>query len=421
MKLKLLIFGFILLLISCITLNPVTVSEKNVSAIYNPGSTTIHPRFFVYHKDTTTSLLYIYLYTPELLFLNTGTNASSVSKVKIFYKIIESFDNETIIDSATTFVNVKKNDNQTSLVTFIKLKHTDLQKYILQILIKDEYRKKTNLSFIEVDKTKLSNYQDFIISYKDDLIPTFNNYFYSNNEYVVESNQKTDKLYITKYQLDTTMPLPPFYAKTSTNQNFKIDTIWKQNLENNILFSQKEKGIYFIQTDTSLKTGKLFINFGDEFPVLETSEKLFETLKYLTSTNEYEELKKIGNKKLAIDNFWLNTTSDLNQAKELIRIYYSRVMYANIYFSTYKEGWKTDRGMVYIIFGPPKIVNKKDGLEKWIYSDTRNLKIVTYEFIKNDNSISENDYVLKRDLELKSFWTSAIKSWREGKIFSLDY
>ncbi|CUS97606.1 GWxTD domain-containing protein [Candidatus Kryptonium thompsonii] len=38
--------------------------------------------------------------------------------------------------------------------------------------------------------------------------------------------------------------------------------------------------------------------------------------------------------------------------------YYSRVKYANEHFGHYLEGWKTDMGMVYIIFGPPSSVDR---------------------------------------------------------------
>jgi len=38
--------------------------------------------------------------------------------------------------------------------------------------------------------------------------------------------------------------------------------------------------------------------------------------------------------------------------------YYSRVEYANQHFKAYREGWKTDMGMVFIIFGPPSNVDR---------------------------------------------------------------
>ena len=55
--------------------------------------------------------------------------------------------------------------------------------------------------------------------------------------------------------------------------------------------------------------------------------------------------------------------------------YYSRVSYANEHFRHFIEGWKTDRGMIYIIYGPPNYVDRHPSesdtppYEIWEYYD----------------------------------------------------
>ena len=62
----------------------------------------------------------------------------------------------------------------------------------------------------------------------------------------------------------------------------------------------------------------------------------------------------------------------INEFLEIIKIRYS---YANNNFSIYNSGWKTDRGEVYIIYGPPLSIDsfydnvKMVNVEKWYYSD----------------------------------------------------
>ncbi|HLB00932.1 MAG TPA: GWxTD domain-containing protein [Bacteroidota bacterium] len=46
------------------------------------------------------------------------------------------------------------------------------------------------------------------------------------------------------------------------------------------------------------------------------------------------------------------------ERNELMEEYYARVDYANKHFGHYTEGWKTDMGMVYIIFGAPGNVER---------------------------------------------------------------
>ena len=47
-----------------------------------------------------------------------------------------------------------------------------------------------------------------------------------------------------------------------------------------------------------------------------------------------------------------------SERNELMEEYYSRVAYSNKHFSHYIDGWKTDMGMVYIIFGAPNNIER---------------------------------------------------------------
>jgi GWxTD domain-containing protein len=46
------------------------------------------------------------------------------------------------------------------------------------------------------------------------------------------------------------------------------------------------------------------------------------------------------------------------QENELMNEYYRRVNFSNQNFSGYLEGWKSDMGMVYILFGPPSDIER---------------------------------------------------------------
>ena len=87
----------------------------------------------------------------------------------------------------------------------------------------------------------------------------------------------------------------------------------------------------------------------------------------LSVVDEYRQILSSQKIKLEIDNFWLKTSGSTERARELIKIYYNRVKYANEYFTSDREGWKTDRGMIYVLFGPPAKLYKSDNEEKWVY------------------------------------------------------
>ena len=62
--------------------------------------------------------------------------------------------------------------------------------------------------------------------------------------------------------------------------------------------------------------------------------------------------------------------SDIN---ELMNEYYKRVAYSNIHFDSYVDGWETDMGMIYIIFGAPDDIERtilpqmQNSAEVWHY------------------------------------------------------
>lgn len=81
-------------------------------------------------------------------------------------------------------------------------------------------------------------------------------------------------------------------------------------------------------------------------------------------------------KKKAFLAFWdsLDPTPG-TERNELMDEYYSRVAYANLRFESYQSGWETDRGMVYIIYGPPDDIQHNPGqanrqpFQIWKYFD----------------------------------------------------
>ncbi|MBX3043860.1 MAG: GWxTD domain-containing protein [Candidatus Kapabacteria bacterium] len=93
-----------------------------------------------------------------------------------------------------------------------------------------------------------------------------------------------------------------------------------------------------------------------------------------------------GEKQKRFEAFWKKLDpspgTDRNEAFE---DYYSRIDYANRAFKSFQDGWLTDKGMVYIIFGPPYSTDRQNNFndgriyERWSYMNNR-------EFIFVDNS-----------------------------------
>jgi GWxTD domain-containing protein len=84
---------------------------------------------------------------------------------------------------------------------------------------------------------------------------------------------------------------------------------------------------------------------------------LNEDVGYIISDEERSAFKKLNNdeeRETFIENFWLrrDPTPDTEE-NEFKEEHYRRIAYANEHYASGIPGWKTDRGRIYITFGPP--------------------------------------------------------------------
>ena len=84
---------------------------------------------------------------------------------------------------------------------------------------------------------------------------------------------------------------------------------------------------------------------------------LNEDVRWIITPEELSAFKQLSNdeeRDQFIEQFWLrrDPTPDTveNEYKEE---HYRRIAYANEHFAAGKAGWRTDRGRIYIVFGPP--------------------------------------------------------------------
>jgi GWxTD domain-containing protein len=88
---------------------------------------------------------------------------------------------------------------------------------------------------------------------------------------------------------------------------------------------------------------------------------LNEEVPYIISDEERKAFMSLSNdeeREAFIENFWQrrnpNPDSDENEFREE---HYRRIAYANEHFAAGKPGWKTDRGRIYIMWGPPDSID----------------------------------------------------------------
>jgi GWxTD domain-containing protein len=397
--------------------------SRNVASIYNPSSSPLHPEFVVYHERPDISRLYLKIFTQEILFNQANREGKYMARIEIHYElreIVNGNESEAVADSATITYNLDRNEIKDIFFASIPLRAFQNKIYSLKVNTTDKLRNKSSISFLDVDKSSINTAQNFkVIPFRTGY-PSFDKVFSSSDVFsVTYARKEIDSIYVKYYRNTFPLPRPPITNLPSTRPEFIPDSVFKYAYSDTVNYLLPYEGMYHIQVDPAQQGGLTLFNFGQSFPKVSTVDEMIGPLAYLTSTQEFDELINQTNKKLALDNFWLQTTGNVETSMELIRIYYNRVFFANYYFSSYKEGWKTDRGMMFIVYGPPNALTKSAENEVWTYYRKRGKEPLRFTFSKVRNPYSDNDYQLERDF-VNSMWIQAVQDWRKGKVFYAD-
>jgi GWxTD domain-containing protein len=100
-------------------------------------------------------------------------------------------------------------------------------------------------------------------------------------------------------------------------------------------------------------------------------------VKYIATSAENKQLRNASprEKPEVFREFWKRRDpTPKTEQNELMDEYYLRVQFSNENFTTNREGWETDRGRIYIVYGPPTDIERHPfeansrPYEIWYYS-----------------------------------------------------
>jgi GWxTD domain-containing protein len=227
-----------------------------------------------------------------------------------------------------------------------------------------------------------------------------NSFTIKNQPVTLEGFESNKPVYVSFYSSSFPAGAPPFSVEQG-----KVPRVLKPDstftLDTATVLKFTKKGLYLVQQDTTSSEGIAF-------------ESLVGPLLYICTKQETEKLKAVGNDKKKFDQLILGITGNAERARTFMRNYFKRVEFANLYFSSYKEGWKTDRGLAYIIFGLPEEVYLFEDREVWEYKND-NIKI-RLQFVKSPTLFDPDNYVLIRDKKFTNPWYEMVGLWRKARF-----
>jgi len=399
-------------------------STGHLASLYNPSRLALHPDYSIFHESNNFSLLFIRAYPSELRFDAANEESEYRALLTFKYQLIHLGEpglDSVMVDSASvTYKLLAKDERSPAFFATLSIPVQQGNRYLLKLEMKDLNRGSIGLEYLYVDKSNPFGAQNFKVVSKTSGFPKFMRFFLPGESFTVQYRDRSvDSIRVKYFSLDSELPRPPITASADYTLNLTPDTILRFPLVDTADYNLRLKGMYFIQVDEEQEPGLTLFNFGGSFPDVKTPVELMEPLFYLATQAEYRDLRKKPNRKLAVDDFWLKMGNNVEKSRELIRIYYNRVIYSNLYFTSNKEGWKTDQGMIFILFGPPSRIQMTGNGERWYYYARRKSKTVEFQFVRQPDAFAQQHLVWAKSIESQGFWNEAVRSWRNGKVYSM--
>jgi len=214
------------------------------------------------------------------------------------------------------------------------------------------------------------------------------------------------------------LPSPPFSSNAPFIPN-EFVTLWSDSISQ-FWKNTKNKNVS-IQFEQNHQSNFLHCYQQPKnttFPFIQFQTDLVGPVRYLCSKEEFEKIQRSNEgAENQLEKFWITCGGGRDKGRELIQLFYRRVEDANIYFTHYADGWRTDRGMIYLVFGHPQQVVDLVDQQIWYYGAQADPSTLQFIFKKKKHEVWSEYYLLERKEEYRNAWEYQVTAWRQGKIF----
>lgn len=422
MRKKLIIFGSFTVLLALVLMHGCapqrSISSENLAHIYNSERTPIRADYRVFHPEENLTTVFLRVAASDL---TPGQNLETFRMESDAVVDLKVYPPQGLMVRAVDSVLVRINDaapgkDDNYLHTAINLSIRSGYTYRAVMKITDINKNETQEMRFEINKLNPNHRHNFLVFETAQRIPLYTDYVTTPTRLRIKNNESKD-MTVRYYNRNFPLPPPPFSSYTPPPFRYEADSVFSMRATSDFsILDINRPGFFHVLKDGNQKSGLSIFTFPDPFPMVTSTEQMFESLRYVTTEWEFREMRQRSNLRLAVEKFWMDCAGSKERAREMIQVYYGRVEEANRFFTSYVEGWKTDRGLIHIVYGRPNIIYKTDRGETWIYGEDRNTMSLSFAFVKVINPFTDNDYRLSRDESYKASWYRAIESWRNGRI-----
>ncbi len=398
---------------------PVAAGD-NFAYLYGKGAAAIRLNARIYQSGADHAVIYYKLRTADLLYKGSGGGGPYHARILMSYEAYPAMGSKQLLDSASTFVKdqgtVANEDKE--LIGTIPLRTIGDAPFVLRITAHDLNRDAQSTVMLRMDRGVPGGTQEFLPLGANNL-PVFDDHVRAGTSLRIRSDLHAGVLlHVAHHQPIEALPAPVFADVAPPRLDVPPDSTFtiQVQADGTFNFTAGPSGFYHFRADTSSMAGYTLFVATESYPAITTVQDMVSPLRYITSRKEWEAITASPGPRKEVERFWTDAAGTRDRAREAIAAYYGRVESANRHFSSYTEGWRTDRGLVHIIFGTPTTIRKDEKGETWVYGDETNLMSLVFTFVRRSDPFSGNDLVLRRDPQLKSAWYRNVESWRNGRV-----
>ena len=400
------------------------LQRDNLVHVYGKGPASIRLDARVHHLDEERSMLYFKLNTADLLYKADGGGPFK-ARARVSYGSFANWESRELLDSASTLVQDASSapTEERELIGSIPMNRKSGASFVVKVVARDLHRDNESAVLIRVDGSDAMARQHFMPIDPANGLPLFSDHQPAGAPIALRNEALAGAtLRATRYPMPQGMPTPVFSTEARERNDPAPDSSFRVALDpsGRLELPAMKAGIYHFALDSlasGIAPGYTLFLLDKAFPWVDHGEDLLKPLRFITSMQEFERISKEADTRKAVERFWIDASGDRERAREAIRIYYGRAENANRHFSALTEGWRTDRGLVHIIFGTPSTIYRSDRGETWTYGEENNIMSLTFNFVRRKSAFTENDLWLERDATLKGAWYRNVESWRNGRVY----
>ena len=392
-----------------------SLSHQELNYLYDETKFQLNPEYLVFHHSEAASTLFYKINPDELLYEQTSEGKPHKANYRIKYNIFSSFDSEVLVDSSSVdFTDTLFYKSDLKIIDSLIVDIPPAANFIMQVKMFDLNSQAQSTNLLEINKSDAHNFQYYKV-YDENQVLQFLPKLPKSGEYTLQYSEDISKeAYIRIYSGEQSVAAPPFAEELQPINEIKADTVFQINFENGVATLPVElTGLYNLNHNNNEVVGGTSMYYYHEgFPYLVEEAQKLPPLRYLTTGEEFETLKVHPDAADAVDIFWTAMAGTQLRGEKAIDSYYNNVQKSNKFFTTWKQGWKTDRGMIYSVFGQPDRIYKDDYSEKWTYRDSWHMPVTEFYFEKTEAPLGKTCYELIRKPGYKNPWFQVVDKIR---------